>query len=90
MVTIGCGADVGPYPNGTLEIAQEYGRQLAQEKSRSAAKIEPMGAGLNRNEMSSRCLVATVEYVQVIVFVGPDDPSPVATVQLSGMNPAPA
>jgi hypothetical protein len=34
MVTIGCGADVGPYPNGTLEIAQEYGRQLAQEVNR--------------------------------------------------------
>ena len=34
MITIGCGADVGPYPNGTLEIAQEYGRQLALEVNR--------------------------------------------------------
>lgn len=34
MITIGCGADVGPYPHGTLEIAQEYGRQLAQEVNR--------------------------------------------------------
>jgi neutral ceramidase len=34
MVTIGCGADVGPYPNGTLERAQQYGRQLADEVGR--------------------------------------------------------
>ena len=34
LVTIGCGADVGPYPNGTLALAQEYGRQLAREVGR--------------------------------------------------------
>ena len=34
MVTIGCGADVGPYPNGTLVRAQEYGHQLAHEVGR--------------------------------------------------------
>ena len=34
MITIGCGADVGPYPNGTLEIAQQYGRELAGEVNR--------------------------------------------------------
>ncbi len=34
MVTIGCGADVGPYPGGSLEHAQQYGRQLADEVGR--------------------------------------------------------
>jgi hypothetical protein len=34
MITIGCGADVGPYPSGTLEIAQQYGDQLAREVNR--------------------------------------------------------
>jgi len=34
MITIGCGADVGPYPHGTLEIAQEYVDQVAQEANR--------------------------------------------------------
>ena len=34
MITIGCGADVGPYPSGTLEIAEDYGRQVAQEVHR--------------------------------------------------------
>ena len=34
MVTIGCGADVGPYPNGTLARAQEYGHQLGHEVGR--------------------------------------------------------
>ncbi|NLX95325.1 MAG: hypothetical protein GXY83_04040 [Rhodopirellula sp.] len=34
MVTIGCGADVGPYPNGTLELAQQYGREIAGEVDR--------------------------------------------------------
>ena len=34
MVAIGCGADVGPYPNGTLEHARQYGRQIADEVDR--------------------------------------------------------
>ncbi len=34
MVAIGCGADVGPYPNGTLEHARQYGRQVADEVDR--------------------------------------------------------
>ncbi len=34
MVAIGCGADVGPYPNGTLEHARQYGRRLADEVDR--------------------------------------------------------
>jgi len=34
MVTIGCGADVGPYPNGSLELAQRYGRELSEEVDR--------------------------------------------------------
>jgi hypothetical protein len=34
LVTIGCGADVGPYPNGTLALAQEYGHQFAREVDR--------------------------------------------------------
>jgi hypothetical protein len=34
MVTIGCGADVGPYPSGTMEMTERYGQQLAQEVHR--------------------------------------------------------
>lgn len=34
IVSIGCGADVGPYPNGSLSLAQQYGRQVAAECSR--------------------------------------------------------
>lgn len=34
IVAIGCGADVGPYPGSTLDHAQQYGRQLADEVNR--------------------------------------------------------
>jgi hypothetical protein len=47
MITIGCGADVGPYPGGTLEIAQEYGRQLAAEVARLLqGEFKPVFPGL--------------------------------------------
>ena len=51
MITIGCGADVGPYPNGTLEIAQEYGRQLAQEVNRLLqGEFEPLDPKLTARQ----------------------------------------
>ena len=31
LVTIGCGSDVGPYPNGTLELAQQHGQRIAEQ-----------------------------------------------------------
>lgn len=34
LVTIGCGADVGPQPSGTPEIAQQHGETLALEVER--------------------------------------------------------
>lgn len=34
LVTIGCGADVGPQPSGSMEIAQQHGESLAQEVQR--------------------------------------------------------
>lgn len=34
MITIGCGGDVGPYPNGTLALAEQHGNRLAQEVDR--------------------------------------------------------
>ena len=47
MITIGCGADVGPYPSGTLELAEEYGRQLAREVDRLlAGKFKPVNPKL--------------------------------------------
>jgi len=30
LLTIGCGADVGPQPSGTLEIAEQHGRAIAE------------------------------------------------------------
>ena len=30
LLTIGCGADVGPQPSGTLEIAKQHGRAIAE------------------------------------------------------------
>ena len=34
LMTIGCGADVGPQPSGSLEIAEEHGRSIAAEAKR--------------------------------------------------------
>lgn len=31
LMTIGCGADVGPQPSGSLEIAEQHGHAVAQE-----------------------------------------------------------
>ncbi len=43
MITIGCGADVGPYPGGSIEIAQQYGRELADEVKRLlAGEFKPL------------------------------------------------
>jgi hypothetical protein len=47
MVTIGCGADVGPYPNGTLELAQQHGQQIADAvDSLLKAEWTPVGPEL--------------------------------------------
>ncbi len=34
LLTIGCGADVGPQPSGSLEIARQHGRRIADEVAR--------------------------------------------------------
>ena len=34
LVTIGCGADVGPQPSGSLQTAKEHGRSIATEVKR--------------------------------------------------------
>jgi hypothetical protein len=34
MMTIGCGADVGPQPSGNLAIAEDHGRAIAMETKR--------------------------------------------------------
>ena len=70
MTTIGCGGDVGPYPSGSVDVAQQYGRQLAQEVNRLLQNdfkpvdpkvtvrrktIEvPLGALPTREELQSR------------------------------------
>ena len=33
-MTIGCGADIGPQPSGSLEIAQQHGQAIAAEIKR--------------------------------------------------------
>ena len=37
LMTIGCGADVGPQPSGNLAIAEEHGRAIATETQRLLA-----------------------------------------------------
>ncbi len=37
LTTIGCGADVGPQPTGTLEFARQHGNEIAQEVQRLVA-----------------------------------------------------
>jgi neutral ceramidase len=37
LVTIGCGADVGPQPSGSIELARQHGEALAQEVQRLLA-----------------------------------------------------
>ena len=45
LMTIGCGADVGPQPSGSLEIAQQHGQAIAKEVSRLlAAPGQPLTA----------------------------------------------
>ena len=34
LMTIGCGADVGPQPSGSLQVAEEHGRSIAAEAKR--------------------------------------------------------
>ena len=34
LMTIGCGADIGPQPAGSLEVAQQHGRSIATEVQR--------------------------------------------------------
>lgn len=34
LMTIGCGADIGPQPSGNLEIAEQHGRAVAEEVTR--------------------------------------------------------
>ena len=34
LMTIGCGADVGPQPSGNLQIAEQHGRSIAKEVKR--------------------------------------------------------
>jgi neutral ceramidase len=34
LMTIGCGADIGPQPSGSIQLAAEHGRSVAQETKR--------------------------------------------------------
>jgi len=34
LMTIGCGADVGPQPSGSLQVAEQHGQSIAQEVRR--------------------------------------------------------
>ena len=38
LMTIGCGADIGPQPSGTLAIAEDHGRTIAAEAKRLFAQ----------------------------------------------------
>jgi hypothetical protein len=47
MFVIGCGSGSNPYPRGTVELARERGRALAEEVSRvSAGTLQPLGGPL--------------------------------------------
>ena len=47
MITIGCGADVGPYPGGSVEIARKYGNEIAREVERLlGGGFKPVDSGL--------------------------------------------
>ena len=37
LMTIGCGADVGPQPTGSLQLAQQHGKSIANEVARVLA-----------------------------------------------------
>ncbi len=51
LTTIGCGADVGPQPTGTLDLAHQHGETIADEIHRliSAAARRPLGGALTSN-----------------------------------------
>ena len=38
LMTIGCGADIGPHPSGSLEIAENHGKAIAKEAKRLFSK----------------------------------------------------
>ena len=43
LVTIGCGADVGPQPSGSLQLAELHGRSVAHEVARLlASELRPI------------------------------------------------
>ena len=44
LITIGCGADVGPQPTGTLELARQHGSEVAREVARliTAQSLHPL------------------------------------------------
>ncbi len=44
LTTIGCGADVGPQPTGTLELARQHGSEVAREVARliTAQSLHPL------------------------------------------------
>ncbi len=53
LTTIGCGADVGPQPSGSSEIAQRHGASIAQEVQRlstSHESMRPLTASLRSSE----------------------------------------
>jgi len=45
VITIGCGADVGPQPTGNLDFSRRHGRAIADEVARLAAgELKPLKA----------------------------------------------
>lgn len=45
LIAIGCGADAGPRPYGTFELARRYGREVADEVSRLVAvELRPISS----------------------------------------------
>lgn len=43
VITVGCGADVGPQPTGSVDLARRHGRTLADEVARLAAtELSPL------------------------------------------------
>ena len=55
LTTIGCGADIGPQPTGTLDLAAQHGKTLAGEVNRlmTTHMLRPLDGGVLQSNMTT-------------------------------------
>ncbi len=84
LMTIGCGADVGPQPSGSLQVAEEHGRSIAAEAKRLLTDgTIPLGGSAQRGLQAdtialdqaeaARALAGTIEVWWVRSSIGQSD-----------------